>query len=282
MNQYNEPEEDLYLLNASSLPKKRNPKLQPNSYRYQFATGSILLFFLAIMHIKAGKQALNLNSEKVLTPEKIIEAQEATRASREKLAQSYLPAADYEDPCDEARVDCCIDSSFPVLGGLDVVSFHLDGTIVFGDPKFSSEIKVDHTRSYRFWFSEPAFVSLFETNPQSYLPKWGGFNAEKFCAGEGDFLTLISKTVELSEVKGFLGHAAFGNVPAQDVNICDDKFETLFDKPSMDVFNTRCVSMSHFATDVSGLLPTMPPLSRPMKMSQLKNEIQNSVAKLFV
>jgi len=293
MKSYNEPEEDLYLLadNVSSPAKKRIPKLK-TSNSYRFAAASIFLFFLGIVHIKVSKESLNLSFDKVLTPEQAFEAQEgaiqATRESREKLAtrlawiaQYYMPAADYQDPCDTAREDCCTDSNFPVLGGLDVVSFYFEGGIVFGDPQFSARIKVANARTYTFWFSDPLFVSLFEKSPESYLPKWGGFNAEKFCSGEENFTSFISNTVELSEVWGFFGHTAFGDVLQQDIESCDDRFETFFAKPNMDVYNTRCISMNQFETLVPGLLTTMPSLSKPIKMSQLVREMDKAVAKVF-
>jgi len=182
-----------------------------------------------------------------------------------EIVHSYLPASDYEDPCDAARIECCTDPDFPVLGGLDLVNYRLTGTISFGDPKHSTEITGIGGRSYKFWFTDKSLVPAFQASPESYIPKWGGFDAEQFCT-DGDLSSLFINTVELSNLVEVGRRAAFNYV--QNVESCDEKFNSFYGKPSIGVMNTRCISMHQFETAVQGLLSAMPETAIPVKISE--------------
>jgi len=271
---------DKYLLRYYSYQDSELKKVNLSKARnfYILVTTVTFLFALSLSHVWIGKEAIYLNFLNVLTPEQASQQAEAIRNAREaklfrirQIAHFYLPATDYQDPCDAARLDCCTDPSFPVLGGVDIVNFHLTGEIVFGDPRFSAVIS-GVTRSYTFWFSDESLIPVFQASPASYLPKWGGFNAGEFCTG-GGLISLIASTVDLNGGVEIDGHIAFTEVSGETIKKCDEKFQSLYNDPMMGIFNTRCVSMSQFKTPVPGLLPSMPPISIPLKMSQVINEI---------
>jgi len=239
------------------------------------ATAVVALFALVPLSSRQAAHLANFaKAPKVMSPEEFAAAQaEAAEALRlaeirriSGLSHSYLPALDYEDPCDAVRRDCCTDSRFPVLGGMDLVQYRLTGQIAFGDPKYSAEIE-GISRTYTFWFSDKSFIPVFQSNPEAYLPRFGGFNAGEFCDG-GDFSTLLDKTVELKAASEVARHLAFTDSSISDVETCDNKFNSFYGRPTNGVFNTRCVSMRNLE-GVPGLLQQMPVVSIPVKMSQL-------------
>jgi hypothetical protein len=209
----------------------------------------------------------------VLTPE-----QEAAKAEAEALAAknaealrikqlptNYVPALDYRDPCDALRDECCTDTSFPILGGLDLVHFRLTGQLAFGNSKMSSDV-VGISRTYKAWFSQKSYQTLFEANPDTYLPLFGGFNAEEFCASQGSLDDLIATTVELSLATEVDRKLAFNE--GIDAASCIDHFNSFYGNPVNGIFNTRCVSMKGVHTLI-GLEETMPESAVPVRMSAL-------------
>jgi len=206
---------------------------------------------------------------KILTPEQLAAAAKEAEIRRiAGLPHSYLPAANYEDPCDAVRVDCCTDTSFPVLGGLDVVRFRLTGDLIFGNPKYTVQVS-GITRTYTFWFSDKSMIPLFEADREAYFPKWGGFDVNNFCTVGGSLEALAAYTVDLSEPQEVDRHIAFGRGPTENTVECDNAYNSIYGLPVNGVFNTRCVSMSNFQKPVSGLLPQMPLVAIPVKMSEL-------------
>jgi len=206
---------------------------------------------------------------RIATPEQVAEAAKEAESRRiAGLSHSYLPAANYEDPCDAVRIDCCTDPSFPVLGGVDVVRFGLTGDIVFGNPKYTAQV-TGLSRTYTFWFSDKSLVPIFEANREAYFPKWGGFDVGDFCAVNSNLETLVKKTVDLNEAQDIDRHVAFHHTPIENMVECDTAFNSLYGFPINGVFNTRCVSMNNFQRPVAGLLPQMPLVAVPVKMSEL-------------
>jgi len=235
---------------------------------------SLCSFGLIQDHLSAHKnnteRLMNLGSKfKTVTPEQLlIAAKEAETRRITGLARSYLPALNYEDPCDTARIDCCTDPSYPVLGGLDVVKLQVTGELVFGNPKYTAEVS-GITRTYSFWFSEKSSINLFEANPDAFLPKWGGFDVSDFCTVGGTLEKLVGYTVDLSEPQEVDGHIAFGRIPVDNIMECENVFSSLYGLPINGVFNTRCVSMSNFEQPIYGLFPQMPLAGYPVKMSKI-------------
>jgi len=210
--------------------------------------------------------------------QKVLDESMIAAASREamlkrisQLPVSYLPAANYFDPCDTyaTRKECCTDPSYPVLGGLDVVNYRLTGQIIFGDPKIEAEIQ-GISRTYKFWFADKTSVSIFEASPEVYLPLWGGFDATEFCtSGESDVQTLIASTVDLSKSFEIDRHISFAALTADESKSCGRSFNNLYGIPVNGIFNTRCVSMSNFQNPTVGLVLDMPSSAVPVKMSEL-------------
>ena len=70
----------------------------------------------------------------------------------------------------------CVDPSKPVLAGIDVVAFKVDGlnssvdVPVFGSANFTGVLN-----GYSFYFSSAAHQQLFAADPWKYAPAWGGF-----------------------------------------------------------------------------------------------------------
>jgi len=254
----------------------KQPEARPQA-RVKFALATAAVAFFALVPFSSRRAFPLANfakAPKVFSPEELAAAQ-AEAAETLRLAEihrisglphSYLPALDYENPCDAVQRDCCTDSRFPVLGGMDLVHYRLTGQIAFGDPKYSAEIE-GISRTYIFWFSDKSFIPVFQSNPEAYLPRFGGFNAGEFCNG-GDFSTLLDKTVELQMASEVARHLAFTDSPISDVEICDNKFNSVYGKPTNGLFNTRCISMRNLE-GVPGLLQQMPVVSIPVKMSQL-------------
>jgi len=226
----------------------------------------------------------SVKTPKILTPEQQAaadaEAEEAAKEAEVKrisaLPKNYLPAADYKDPCDALRDECCTDERYPILGRVDLVHFKLTGEIVFGNPKSSATIQ-GISRAYTAWFSDKSTVAVFEANPETYLPKWGGFDAGQFCSTGGGLSVLEANTVDLSSAQELNRALAFASIPVQNLDECDAVFNSFYGSPVNAVYNTRCVSMSHFKFAVpAGLLPSMPELAVPVPMSKLYG-IQPSV-----
>jgi hypothetical protein len=179
----------------------------------------------------------------------------------------YQAALDYTEPCDALRKECCADTSFPVLGGMDVVHFRLTGEVAFGNPKLSAQV-VGIGRTYTFWFSQDQYVSLFEDNIDTYLPKYGGFEASSFCDADGTLTDLLKETVQLTSAIEIDRHMAFTSAPV-DSKTCDAKYARLYGIPTQGLFNTRCVSMTGLTSTTVGLALSTPLAALPTKMSQL-------------
>jgi len=183
------------------------------------------------------------------------------------LPQSYIPTVDYADPCDALRVECCSDPAFPILGGMDVVHYRLTGEIVFGN-RMNVATMIGVSKTFKLWFSQPSYVTLFEESPQMYLPHFGGFNAGEFCEHGGGLETLVKTTVDVSTAKDIGRHLAFGDSPdsPSTISACDIDFESFYGKPTNGPYNTRCVSMANLTVTV-GLDPVSTVI--PIRMSEL-------------
>jgi len=180
------------------------------------------------------------------------------------MPANYRPSLSYENPCDALKKECCSDPKYPVLGGMDLVHYKLTGAVVFGDPKMSTEI-VGISRTYTLWFSQKQYAGLFEANPSTYLPKYGGFDAGNFCANP-TLENLVSNTIDLAKSTDIGSVLAFGGVPA-DVTSCDRAFASFYGpNPMNGLYNTRCVSMKGLGA-AAGIIST--PAGLTIKMSQL-------------
>jgi len=153
---------------------------------------------------------------------------------------AYSPSPD-ENACNvETRELCCTDPYFPVLGGMDLVHYRLTGAVTVGSPAYNVKIEV-MSHSYTFWFSVRTYVAIFQSNPEAYLPKWGGFNGGEFCkTSTSDFKTLVSRNVDLGAASALNRQLAFFDSPISDPVRCDAKFQAITERG----LNTRCVLTS--------------------------------------
>jgi len=231
-----------------------------------FALVGLTLFF------DTEHPALMELRQKVLDENMMAAASKEAMVKRiSQLPASYVPALNYFDPCDTyaTRKECCSDTSYPVLGGMDLVNYRLTGQVIFGDPKIEAEIQ-GISRTYKFWFADKTSVSIFESSPEVYLPLWGGFDATEFCTSDvPDVQTLIAATVDISKNFEIDRHISFADLSADQSKSCARSFNNLYGIPMNGIFNTRCVSMSNFRTPTVGLALDMPSGSVPVRMSEL-------------
>lgn len=238
-----------------------------------------LVLAFGVIHSSRAKETVALTDlhNKILTPEEManIAAQEQLAARQAELKRisalpgNYLPALDYQDPCDAVRVECCIDPAYPVLGGMDLVHFRLTGQVQFGNPKSSAELQGLRS-TYTFWFADKSAVAIFEADPLAYLPGWGGFDCGEFCSSGGGIPALMSRTVDLSHATEVEKKAAFSSLPVPDPKKCAEDFASFYGSPINGIFNTRCVSMKGLSSNPPiGLYASMPLAGIPVKMSQL-------------
>jgi len=250
----------------------------PKSFNFITPLLAVGVASLAIAGLKYNFDSSNYRSTLTEFRQKDLDESMIAAASREamikrisQLPTSYIPAANYFDPCDTyaTRKECCSDPAYPVLGGMDLVNYRLTGQVIFGDPKIAAEIQ-GISRTYKFWFADKTSVSIFESSPEVYLPMWGGFDATEFCTSGGpDMQTLIAKTVDLSKNVEIDRHISFAALTADETKACGRSFSSLYGTPVNGIFNTRCVSMSNFQNPTVGLALDMPLNALPVKMSEL-------------
>ena len=85
---------------------------------------------------------------------------------------------DPASPCPDARpsdASCCSSNhSAPVMGGVDFVDLATNKAAgaapEFGSTKYSSTLS-----GYSFHFKSQANVDVFDADPWSFAPAWGGF-----------------------------------------------------------------------------------------------------------
>jgi len=75
---------------------------------------------------------------------------------------------------------CCGDkvplvSSTPVLGGIDVVAFHVVPHLT--SPIMGKSLIAYNFSGFQFWFSKEQYMHLFSQDPWRYAPAYGGFAA---------------------------------------------------------------------------------------------------------
>jgi len=183
------------------------------------------------------------------------------------LALNYVPALDYEDPCDTIRGTCCSDPSFPVLGGMDFVYYKLTGMVAMGDAKNKAKLTTIG-KTYTFWFIDKSYANLFLSNPQDYVPKYGGFNADAFCAYGGGFDNLLQTDTMVSAATALPNKQLTFSSPDIDAAKCDQLWANYFGATVSAVFNIRCFSFSGL-DNAFGMYPHMPAEAIPVKMSIL-------------
>jgi len=79
-----------------------------------------------------------------------------------------------------AMAQCCSDSNYPVLGGIDVVAFkYLEAgqPPVMGSIEFPSAILTENGVRYIFFFHNDQNRAEFLEDPWAFVPKMGGFDA---------------------------------------------------------------------------------------------------------
>ena len=91
----------------------------------------------------------------------------------DEASSSIDPAS----PCPSAtpaNAACCINSSSPVMGGIDFVDLatkvQATDAPVFGDVSFSAQLN-----GYMFHFKSDENRAAFEADPWKFAPAWGGF-----------------------------------------------------------------------------------------------------------
>lgn len=85
------------------------------------------------------------------------------------------------------RLQCCVDNSFAVLAGVDLVEYFQiphGSTAVAGNPDISTTIGTQNG-DYTFFFKNNENKELFDENPWKYIPEIGGFDANAIAGGVG-------------------------------------------------------------------------------------------------
>jgi hypothetical protein len=260
---------DLESLQTSPNSGESHPKLKVKTFTLLAVAVSCLLAASLISKFQVPSQSglttLNSKPKEKYSKDKNDREKDKQTERIANLAKSYVPAVNYQDPCDAVRGTCCTDQSYPVLGGVDLVYFALTGEIAFGEPKYLAEL-TGLTRTYKFWFMDRNYATLFSMNPENYLPMYGGFKADDFCAGNG-LETLAKTTVDLSTASKVNNQITFTNSFSVSSS-CSNIWATYFGSSVNGVFNTRCVSMESLSSAV-GLYAKLPEASIPIKMSVL-------------
>jgi len=81
----------------------------------------------------------------------------------------------------KSKTQCCTDTNYPVLGGLDVVALgqlHKGNPPVLGNLDFPAAV-ITKAGKYVFLFSSKENQQKFIQDPWRYAPKWGGFDASE-------------------------------------------------------------------------------------------------------
>jgi YHS domain-containing protein len=102
----------------------------------------------------------------------------AIQQSEEVLELVAIPEDLEMNACNEGSLStCCSVTELPILGGMDPVSYRdaTEGSIQ-PTPGLSTISSVVHDK-YKVLFSSDGHKSLFDENPNLYLPVFGGFDA---------------------------------------------------------------------------------------------------------
>jgi len=152
----------------------------------------------------------------------------------------------------EPTVSCCSDPSHPVLGGLDMVESR-NGNLSQGRPEWTAKVSGRKGgEEYMFWFTSEENLRIFSSQPEAYVPRYGGFDPYYFCASEikkfSQLLMLTSFEHSIFEAGPVLFSNAmhqthFRNVGNRDFYVkCGESFTNL-QRVTTHVFNTQCFQL---------------------------------------
>jgi len=175
------------------------------------------------------------------------------------------------------RLACCTDDSFPVLSGVDVVSYFQiprGSLAILGNPLINSTLETKNG-NFTFYFSSEENQDLFEENPWAYTPEFGGFDGNALGEENGYFdgasrdtlgpivdvnqWVIVGNHLYLFENAIALHHfnldeqTRIGLGLSRWVQWFDTRWASAFSDLSDTVFNTQCVlpiANEEFANDI--------------------------------
>jgi len=101
----------------------------------------------------------------------------------------------------------CINTSFPVLNGIDLVEIQ---SLSFGSPAvYGSSDYTAKYRGYTFYFSSFDNKEAFESDPSVYLPRWGGFCAYGISEEDSWSVDLIGPATDVDVWEIYEGNLYF-------------------------------------------------------------------------
>mmetsp|Transcript_10881 Transcript_10881/g.16070 ORF Transcript_10881/g.16070 Transcript_10881/m.16070 type:complete len:233 (-) Transcript_10881:352-1050(-) len=139
--------------------------------------------------------------------------------------------------------ECSDPSAGPVLKGFDLVSYFQSGPVI-GSATISTNYK-----GYQFHFKSEENRSLFESNPEKYLPQYGGFcaygaawetvwDASTFAAPSNPEVYMIKSDGKLYFFKAEVAENLFiGNAP-QSYQAGDERWASWYGSKA--VYDTSC------------------------------------------
>jgi len=163
------------------------------------------------------------------------------------------------------KLACCTAQDRPVLGGVDVVSYHqipMGSPSVMGSADFQSTISTSNG-DFIFYFSTQENLELFEKDHWSYAPEMGGFDAQAISSndeyGATDVKEQLGPQVDVNQWAVIHGKLyLFGSalarrgfmllntklLPIGDLRWAtwyDNRWVAQFAKTPNSVFNTVCI-----------------------------------------
>jgi YHS domain-containing protein len=184
-------------------------------------------------------------------------------ATIEAVMTAELPAFSFPniDQCMDSGKDalqCCSPTSTAVLGGLDLFSLWVGIDPVEGDPEYSYPLQT-RFGTYTFWFASQQNLDVFTTSPTRFLPRFGGFDAARFCgamsmnldevtpATAAQFLRPQADTRYWSVASGnlylFTSEEDRDAFDGESHAACDDVWAAIFGAVDGGLFNTQCFTV---------------------------------------
>jgi len=192
--------------------------------------------------------------------------------------QEYLLINDCGDS--NLRLECCTDQNFPVLAGVDVVAYFqipLGSRAVIGNSSINSIFET-RNGAFTFYFSNEENRNIFESDPWSYIPEVGGFDANTFGDDATSFDNVLREnlggSIDLNQWTIINNRLyLFGNAMALHcftsqekkrvayadhrwMQYFDSRWVSAFSEISDTVLNTQCIlATDFFADDISEYVP---------------------------
>jgi len=141
----------------------------------------------------------------------------------------------------------CVNESFPALDGVDLVeyfSLSYGSSAVYGTSDYTSIYQ-----GFKFYFTTETNKKTFDSNPSSYLPRWGGFCSYGIAQEDWWSPDLLGPATDLDVweiVNGnlyfFRGYGArdlFNKSLDDNIKLGNERWESWFGDDDFP-FNTKC------------------------------------------